>query len=811
MSEGRAFCSVMGKRRRSIHLADTPLIRGDHDVEPVTKRRRKVIRATNVLKSPNNASDHCAAISDRAKRAERRASLESTFSPNTRATRPQKTAKSNKHSTHTGTPQFHQVMKSNHQLLTPSLSSEDEDVVPSTDLPNTTMQAIWETPSVAQAVKEYQAAHDAINEKPISQNASLPCRKHNVFARTLSHASLSTSTSSETPSLEPTSVEKPSTCVDVADASVFQEVKRTVTSSDASPEASQDACDNNGELGPLAMEESALSPSSKYSSVEASAPSQIIDDACDADTSLIEFNRRLTSAVHALASKSCGTPQHEGTGDAEDSSDSKPHKVANPERAESETVAALIDMIKGMARDQAATREAIEKLLVANQIECQRLDTLITTQPLLASSAPLPEPCKETQAILDIARVLGASDSNAAHQILKRAFQSENHLVAEKPTPLPNVNIQLENPYLAHQGRSNLFCSTNAVMVDTPQRTTAGSMSMEQMFCYLKEDEAQYIRDFQTSPFQVALPDGVLLRHIQKSQYPLRDALAEKQEEQLIQQQTLPLTPTVLDAGAQQQLDIVTIKVGELEPSWKMEDLQSMGTQSTTFSTPPTNNTYRPGQPLVFAQSNNAAQHTGSRASNAAPSVRNAASICKYFLAGGCRFDDGCRNSHVTPNAESVTRQPSGPDTPNTQRTNERFTENPFTWHIQSINNGNYKNISTAYTNLRNRAIHDDQVNASYSGFSMRKREKELDYILRRANRLPRKDMEGALEWIIEQGGDPTDADEEFKRRIENDSRSASKQIAKNTSSSLHLKLDNTTLDGYPKLPGPQEEHDEML
>ncbi|KAH7074175.1 hypothetical protein FB567DRAFT_597333 [Paraphoma chrysanthemicola] len=807
MSEGRATGSVMGKRRRSMHLTDTPPPRGDYNVEPVTKRRKKVARATNVPKSTNNACNHYVALSEGVERAERRASLDSKFSSNARTTRPRNATKSNKQSNHTDTSQFGQVMNSNRQLPTPSLSSEDEDVVPLTDLPNTTMQAIWETPKVAQALKEYHAAQDAINEEPITQVASLRCRKHNVFAPSPSHASLSPSTSSETQSIDSTSVEEPSTCVDAAGESVSQEGKKGMITS---PEASQDACDDDGEVGPLAGGESALAPASKCSVVETSAPSQIIDEACDADKSLIEFNRRLTSAVHALASKSCGMPQHDETGDVEDSSDSKPQRVAISERAESETVAALTDMIKGMARNQEATREATEKLLIANQVECQRLATLIATQPPSAPSASLPEPRKETQAILDIARVLGAIDANAARQIVRRAFQSWNHLVAEKPTPLPNLNIQLENPYLAHQGRSDYFCSTNLCMEEKPQRTTTVPMSMEQMLCCLKADEARYIRDFQTSPFQVALPGGVLVRHIHKSQYPLRDALAEKQEERLMQQQAVLMKPTVLKAGSQKQLNVVDAKVGEPEPSWQMEDLQSVGKQNTTFSTAPTNNTYQPGQPLVFAQSNNVAQHTGSRESNAAPSGSNVANICKYFLAGGCRFGDRCRNSHIMPNAESATRQPSS-DTPNIQRQNEQLAETPLPWHIQSINNDNYKNISTAYRDLRNRAIHDDQVNASCSGFSMRKREKELDDILRRANRQPSTGMEGDLEWIIEQGGGLADEDEEFKRQIENDSRSASNQIAKNTSSSLKPNLVNTTLDGYPELPAPQEEYDEML
>jgi hypothetical protein len=454
------------------------------------------------------------------------------------------------------------------------------------------LQAILKNPGVAQALKEYQEAQAAIEEKVTARRSSSAPLRDNLFARRLSQTSeysqteglpiastLRGSSKKQVPKLA--SVEEQSESEETLHASISHEGNKSTLTSD------QDVSDNEERSADLNRKDTGVSTPPKYFRVGSLAPSNIYEDDQD-DGPLMDFTRRLSSAALVLANKGFPTPEGHDSSGAEEIPRPKPEAITTAAAAESELVSTLMDMMQRMTRDHKATTEKTERLLVANKIECQRLATLIATQPPSAPSAPPPNSHAEKAAMLEMAQELSAFGASDAFLMFKRYFHGDNPLISQLQKPsiamrVPITSVRLEEPWTVEQERPDIFCSTKSLMQDRMRRTGGIPMTMEEMFYCLKADEARYVRAYQTSPLQIALPLGLLERQSLKSQYPLRNYLETQLESRLQQQraqpepQTVFLKATIANRGVLGHLNIVAPEARDRQVSWQMDDVQMVG------------------------------------------------------------------------------------------------------------------------------------------------------------------------------------------------------------------------------------------
>jgi hypothetical protein len=453
------------------------------------------------------------------------------------------------------------------------------------------LQAILKNPGVAQALKEYQKAQAAIEEKVGTRRSSSASLSDNLFARRLSQTSEYSNTeglpiastlreSSKKQVSKLASVEEQSESEESLHAFISHEGKKAIPTLTSD----QDVSDNEERSADLNRKDTGLSTPPKYFRVGSLVPSNTNEDDQD-DAPLIDFTRRLSSAALVLANKGFTTPEGHDSSGAEAIPRPKPEAITTAAAAESELVSTFMDMIQRMTRDHEATTEKTEKLLVANKIECQRLATLIATQPPSAPSAPPPDSHAEKAAMLEMAQALSAFGASDAFLMFKRHFHGDNPLSSELQKPsiamrVPITSVKLEEPWTVEQERPDLFCSTKSLMQDRLRRTVGIPMTMEEMFYCLKADEARYVRAYQTSPLQIALPMGLLERQNLKSQYPLRNYLEMRLELRLQQQraqpepQTIFLKATIANGGV---FNIVAPEARDRQASWQMDDVQMVG------------------------------------------------------------------------------------------------------------------------------------------------------------------------------------------------------------------------------------------
>ncbi|KAF2030446.1 hypothetical protein EK21DRAFT_111969 [Setomelanomma holmii] len=252
----------------------------------------------------------------------------------------------------------------------------------------------------------------------------------------------------------------------------------------------------------------------------------------------------------------------------------------------------------------------------------------------------------------------------------------------------------------------------------------------------------------------------------------------------------------------------------------------------------PTDHTYKPSQPVIFAQATGRPQ---SAQVPPTPTGQNDANICQHFLRGHCKFGDNCKKSHVQPHVQNVVSQPSQPESPQTRKLNEQVdylcnivngvsglpllkaihpdTTAELAHYLRDVTSKLTASHST-YNNVRERAAREDRINKTSLGHRGNRLNNALDRIIAKGGRTPKKGMEGGLDWMIEQGAGLDNEAWIMRKRSLNGSNneldSPTHRKPTRTSSLLYPTLPltsptlfapitgsyDTSTQGYRKLPG---------
>ncbi|KAF2825404.1 hypothetical protein CC86DRAFT_419424 [Ophiobolus disseminans] len=468
MPEVESTPSVTGKRRRDessqTPVESSPTIKlkahenSAETIAPAPKRQKKASRTQTKPVDPSSAATAPKRLnSERAKRAERRASLDRK-------------------------------------------------------------RTFWGTPSVAKALKEYEAVQAAMIQQKKARVVS-PSTNTDTLTRRLSN--------------------------------IDEEIESGKSQSPV----------------PASVEDSVDSPTApnyyRLGSLVSGPQDNDDDEDEDGDAPLANFTKRLSSAALVLANNANQTPVSEDSDETGKIPRNEASTVSATAAAQAEVSSNIFEMMQRMVQDHEETRKATEELLLANRLEAQRLETLIATQ--LPSAPPLADSRREVEIWNHIAY---ESQRYGAIQ----AFATYSKLLCGDNLEMYN---QIMQP-LVDAPQADLLKLMNEIQNIQPQAHPDFFYSARSRIPHKLRNRPGYYTSREEMSRRLAQElGGVKNREAKPSRYPLVEMLTREQQEKERQNQThiqtVFLKATVANTPNLGQ-QIVFHDRADRKDSWAMND-----------------------------------------------------------------------------------------------------------------------------------------------------------------------------------------------------------------------------------------------
>jgi hypothetical protein len=428
-------------------------------------------------------------------------------------------------------------------------------------------QHMMKAPSVAQALKDHEAAQVAI----AASNKTPPLTKSVLESKGSAQQSFE---SKQPPKMiakacKATGQDKEFPLCDETDR------KKQVPSSPSV----EDASDYEDGISNLGRTDTGLFTAGYFDKFGSVSPASDQGDYSNDHAPLFSFSRRLSSAAFALANRDYASPASDSSGETEEIPRPDLEDIDSPAEAKAMILKSMNMFLEKFQGPQQATQE----LVVKNQLAIQELATRISTTP--PTLPVVVQPQFDLIAFENVVKACVEESALQAYQAYSNYFNpgSHTHISTTSKERLPR---QPRWTCAALQEHPKVFWSTAPRACDWTIRLRASGAkwSAEQMYICLKNDESRYLGAVRNCLFLRNLEHGYRYRDV-PSWFPWNEQNGRKHHIQQDQQkynqpQTRFCKFTVL-SGAQNFAPATMSQLGTQtrKASWLMDDIEYGGGQ----------------------------------------------------------------------------------------------------------------------------------------------------------------------------------------------------------------------------------------